>query len=110
MFFEGKFCWIDVRIDKSDNNLEDIIEKEYFLFLVLKEGLIILLLLKMRIEVVSGRWELNLKREKVNKQKCWKNLKIKGKILKLRNCFNWISRVELKMLILRSFLIDLVKT
>ena len=46
-------------------------EKEYFLFLLLKEGCTILfILIKMRIEVQSGRWELNLKREKVNTQKC----------------------------------------
>ena len=67
-------------------------------------------LLKIRIETRREDLILKLKREWIKKHKRWKYLKISIRILKLCNSVNWILGVQLKRLILGSFLIDLEKT
>ena len=70
----------------------------------------LLLLLNLRIETTKEDLVLNLNNEWIKKQKRWKYLKIRGKILKLCKSLSWISAVKLKRLMFKIFLIDIEKT
>ena len=72
--------------------------------------IILFILLSIRIEVSRDEAGLNLNKECVKKQKCWKYLKISGNIFMLWRSKSCLSGVKLERRTFKIFLIDLEKT